>query len=228
MPSREELAYAELMNLESQGPQLRSRTPQKSKFQMKSWAVFGKYFVTEIFRAECSRIFCWKMLFITLTENSMGLSYSRGNSGSSEEIPVNRLQRRANTFFRICASETGRIMPRAHTERETVCEMMIRDYFLASIICHDQGYKNDAQNTWQVPQLLKPGTAVTRLISSLAFSTMVGLNHSCGSILCKISTGKGGALHFPLLGLPTQLPGLTGSLISRHLGNAKMLLMALL
>lgn len=150
MPSREELAYAELMNLESQGPQLRSRTPQKSKFQIKSWAVFGKCFVTEIFWAECSHIFCWKMLFITLTENSMGLSYSRGNSGSSEEIPVNRLQRRANTFFRICASETGRIMPRAHTERENVCEMMIRDYFLASIICHDQGYENDAQNTWQV------------------------------------------------------------------------------
>lgn len=90
------------------------------------------------------------MLFITLTENSMRLSYSRGNSGSSEEIPVNRLQRRANTFFRISASETSRIMPRAYTKTETVCRMMIRDSSLASIICHDRGYKNDARNTWQV------------------------------------------------------------------------------
>lgn len=80
----------------------------------------------------------------------MGLSYSRGNSGSSEEIPVNRLQRRANTFFCVCASETVRITPRAHTKREAVCGMMIRAYFLASIICHNQPYKNDAQNTWQV------------------------------------------------------------------------------
>lgn len=94
--------------------------------------------------------FYWKMLFIMLTGNSMGLSYSRGNSGSSEEIPVNRLQRRANTFFCVCASETVRITPRAHTKREAVCGMMIRAYFLASIICHDQPYKNDAQNTWQV------------------------------------------------------------------------------
>lgn len=80
----------------------------------------------------------------------MGLSHSRGNSGSSEEIPVNRLQRRVNTVFCICASETGRIMPRAHTKREiVVCGMMIRDYFPASILCHDQGYKNDAQHIWQ-------------------------------------------------------------------------------
>lgn len=147
VPSREGLTHAELMTLDCQGPQLRSRLPQKSKFQIRSWDAFGKYFVTEIFWAEHSSVFYWKMLFITLTENSMGLSYSSGNSGSSEEIPVNRLQRRANTFFCACASEIIRIMRRAHAKRETVCRMMLRDYFLVSIICHDQGYKNDAQNT---------------------------------------------------------------------------------
>lgn len=116
--------------------------------------------MAEIFQAEHRHIFYRKMLFITLTENSMGLSYSRGNSGSSEEIPVNRLQRRANTFFCICASETVRITPRAPSKRETVCGMKIRAYFLASIVCRDQTYKNDAQNTWQV-------------------STVAGARHCC-------------------------------------------------
>jgi len=37
MPSREELAHAELMTLDSQGPLLRSRLPQKSKF---FWQMF--------------------------------------------------------------------------------------------------------------------------------------------------------------------------------------------
>jgi len=80
----------------------------------------------------------------------MDLSYSRGSSGSSEEIPIKKLQRRANTFFHICVSETGRIVPRAHIKRETVCGVMIRGYFLTSIICRDQGYNNNAQDTWHV------------------------------------------------------------------------------
>lgn len=93
--------------------------------------------------------------FLLLLENVHNTSWEQHgvvllqeNSGSSEEIPVNRLRKRANTSFHICASETSTIMPRAHTERETVCRMMIRDYFLVSITCHDQGYENGTQNTW--------------------------------------------------------------------------------
>lgn len=69
-------------------------------------------------------------------------------------------------------------------------------------------------------------------VSSLPFSVTVGLSYSpqvcSGSILCKSEDREGWKIHIPPLGLSTYQPGLTGPLISKHVRDAKVLVMALL
>lgn len=147
------------------------------------------------------------MLFITLTGNSMGLSYSRGNSVSSEEIPVNRLQRRANTSVSVPVKLSGSCP--GHILKERLCvEWWYEPIFWHLSYVMIRPIKMTHRTHGKFPQLLEPGTAVTYLISSLSFSLMVGLSHSCGSPLCRTFTVKGEVFHFSLLRITHTIAGL--------------------